>query len=198
MSSDNAHLFLCFLLQRILGYRLERLFHVDRLLGGRLKVRNVALGLTPRHRPLLRHLRASYGRAHNPQRPSYLSFAFLHINLVTEDNKGEILRIMRTCLNKKLVSPAVQRLKRLCTVHVVHEHTAIRPSVVCHAERLEAFLTSRIPKLYPCQERPREPVEKGTCIVTRRSSTMTSLVRLNCVSAQDTTNTGTPTSRPRW
>ena len=51
-----AHLFLCFLLQRILRYRLESLLNVDGLLGRGLKVRDVPLGLTPRHCPLLRHL----------------------------------------------------------------------------------------------------------------------------------------------
>ena len=114
------------------------------------------------------------------QGSSYLPFAFLYVNLVAEDNKWKVLRIMRTCLNKKLIAPAVERLKRLCAVNVIHEHTAVRPSVVGHAQRLEALLPSRIPELSACV-RETEQGERGkkyTCIVTNRSSTMTSLVRL--------------------
>lgn len=81
------------------------------------------------------------------QRLSYLPLAFLHINLVTEDNKGEVLGIVWTRLDEKLVAPAVQRLEGFCTVDVVYEYTAICASIIGHAERLEALLPSRIPEL---------------------------------------------------
>ena len=135
------------MLQRILGYRLESLFDVDSLLGRSLEVGDISLGLTPRHRPFLRNLQHRVDVLVLNQRPSYLPFAFLHVNLVTEDNEREVLGIMWTRLNEELVAPAVQRLKGLCTVDVVYEHATIRSSVVGHAERLEALLPSRIPEL---------------------------------------------------
>lgn len=73
-------------------------------------------------------------RSWSNKRWSYLSFAFLHVNLVTEDNKGEILGIVWTRLDQKLVAPAVQRLEGLCTVDIIYEHATIRASVVCHAK----------------------------------------------------------------
>lgn len=53
----NVQLDLGFLLEGILGDRLEGLFDVDGFLGRGLKVRNVALGLAPRHGSLLRNLK---------------------------------------------------------------------------------------------------------------------------------------------
>lgn len=46
---------LCFLFltHSVLCYGLEGLLHVDSLLRGCLKIRNVALGLAPRHCPFL-------------------------------------------------------------------------------------------------------------------------------------------------
>lgn len=52
----NAQLLLCLLLECVLGDRLESLLHIDGFLCRGLKVRDVALGLAPRHCPLLRHL----------------------------------------------------------------------------------------------------------------------------------------------
>lgn len=126
---------------------MESLLDVDSLLGRSLKVRDVSLGLTPRHRALLRNLQHRVVVFILDQRLSYLPLAFLHINLVTEDNKGEVLGIVWARLDEKLVAPAVQRFKGFCTVDVVYEYAAIRASVVGHAERLEALLSSRIPEL---------------------------------------------------
>ena len=44
---------------------------------------------------------------------AYLSLALFHVNLIPKDNKGEVLRVVRTCLNEKFISPAIQSLKRL-------------------------------------------------------------------------------------
>jgi hypothetical protein len=44
---------------------------------------------------------------------AHLSLALLYVNLVAKDNKWKILWVMGTCLNQKLVSPAVQCLERL-------------------------------------------------------------------------------------
>jgi hypothetical protein len=38
---------------------------------------------------------------------THLSFALLNINLVTQDNEGEILWIMGARLNQELVPPAI-------------------------------------------------------------------------------------------
>lgn len=109
-----------------------------------------------------------------------------------------------THLDEKLVAPAVERLKALGRIDVVDEHAAVGPTVEGDAERLEALLAGRIPELYldevirgvGGESEGRGDVRRGdggssrslqresgkgsgpTCIVTSRSSTMTSLVRL--------------------
>ena len=95
------------------------------------------------------------------------SLRLLHVNLVAEDDEGEVLRVMRrsliisslfkqrtsifeyTHLNQELVSPAVQSFKALRTVHVVDQDATIRPSVKCYAQRLEPFLSGSVPQLTP-------------------------------------------------
>lgn len=78
----DSQLDLGLLLQSILGDRLERLFDIDGLLGRGLKVRNVALGLTPRHGPFL----------------GDHAFRVFHVDLVPEDDKGEVFRVVRAGL----------------------------------------------------------------------------------------------------
>ena len=114
---------------------MERLFHVDSLLGGGLEVRDVALGLAPCHGALVRDLYTRFStRKDTYVVVAHLSLAFLDINLVAEDNEREVLRIVRAGLDKELVPPTVQGLERFRAVDVVYEDTAIRASVKGHAE----------------------------------------------------------------
>jgi hypothetical protein len=78
---------------------------------------------------------------------AYHSLALLHVNLVAEDNKGEVIRVARRGLDQELVSPAVQRIETLGVVHVVDKDAAVGASVEGDAERLEAFLAGGVPKL---------------------------------------------------
>ena len=89
--------------------------------------------------------------AHTTQAPlTYHALALLHINLVSDHDlavlvrdalptkkaathKREAFRIHRTCLHKELIAPAVQRVEALGVVHIVHQHTAIGPTVKSHA-----------------------------------------------------------------
>jgi len=118
-------------MQRVLGDSLERLLDVDGLLGGRLEVRNVALGLAPGHRAFL----------------GDLPLILLHIDLVPQHDEGEVLGIPGASLDEELVPPAVQGLERLGTVDVVNEDTAIRATIERDTEGLESLLTGSIPQL---------------------------------------------------
>ena len=126
------------------------------------------------------------------------SLALLHIDLVAyhdlrcvsccpfqsqevDPYKWKGLRIHRARLYQELIPPAIQCLKTLGIVHIVYQNAAIRASVKRHAQTLEAFLSCRIPNLFPfsfCSIfRRGGSVVARTCIVTNRSSTRTSLVR---------------------
>lgn len=78
---------------------------------------------------------------------SYLALVFLHIYLIAENNERKVLWVVWAGLNEELVSPAVERFKRLGTVHIVNEDATVGSTIERDAERLEALLTSRIPKL---------------------------------------------------
>jgi len=114
----RVHFGILLLLNGTLGYSLECLFHINSLFGRCFKVRDVSFGLAPRHCSLLSHL----------------TFVLLDVNLVAKDDEREVVGIMRAGLDEELVSPAVQHLKRLGIVHVIHEDAAIRPSVVGDAQ----------------------------------------------------------------
>jgi len=118
-------------MQGILGNGLERLFDVDGLLGGRLKVGNVALGLTPGHCAFL----------------GDLPLIFLHIDLVAQHDEGEVLGVPGASLDEELVPPTVQSLERFGAVDVVNEDAAVCAAVKRDAERLESLLSSSIPQL---------------------------------------------------
>ena len=118
-------------MQGVLSDGLERLFYVDRLLCGRLKVRNVALGLAPSHRAFL----------------GDLSLILLHIDLVTQHDEGEVLRVPGASLDEELVPPTVQSLERFRAVDVVNENAAVCTAVERDTEGLESLLTSSIPQL---------------------------------------------------
>jgi hypothetical protein len=60
---------------------------------------------------------------------THLAFTFFHINLVSKHNEREILWIMRTCLNKKLITPAIKSFKRFGAVDVIYQNTTIRAPI---------------------------------------------------------------------
>jgi len=74
-----------------------------------------------------------------------LSLALFHIDLIAKNDKGEVLGVVGTCLNQKLISPAVQSLEGLRAVHVVDQYAAVCAAVECDAERLEALLPGSVP-----------------------------------------------------
>jgi len=118
-------------MQSVLGNSLERLLDVDCLLCRRLKVRNVALGLAPGHRAFL----------------GDLSLVLLHIDLVTQHDEGEVLRVPGASLDEEFVPPTVQGLERLGAVDVVNEDTAVGAAIKRDTEGLESLLTGSIPQL---------------------------------------------------
>ena len=137
--ADYSQLVILLLLQRVLGNGLECLLNVDSLLRRRLEVRNVALGLAPSHGTLLGDLQRSATVVEtlsdrHRARKTYLSLVLLHINLVAEDDEGEVLRVMWTSLNEELVPPAVESLERLGAVDVVDEYTAVRAAIERNAQ----------------------------------------------------------------
>lgn len=100
------------------------------------------------------------------------------------------LRRQGNNLNEKLIPPVVQVVESLLTVHVIHEHAAVCPTVESNPKALKAFLPCCVPYLRVAQSlsqhvQTRKPVtvqhnqwqEALTCIVTSLSSTCTSFVR---------------------
>jgi hypothetical protein len=116
-------------MQSVLGNGLERLLDIDGLLRGSLKVGDVTLGLAPGHCTFLGNL----------------PLILLHINLVTQHDEGEILRIPGAGLDEELVPPTVQCLERLGTVDVIYEDTAVRTAVERDTKGLESFLAGSVP-----------------------------------------------------
>ena len=107
-------LLLSLLLQRVLGDRLERLLDIDGLLCGSLEIRDVAFRLAPTHCAFLCYLYSEWVSGCVITvclKVAYLSLAFFHVDLITEYNKGEVLRVVWTRLDQKLVSPTVQGLE---------------------------------------------------------------------------------------
>ena len=118
-------------MQGVLSNSLERLLDIDGLLCGSLEVGDVTLGLTPGHCAFL----------------GYLPLILLHIDLVAQHDKWEVLRIPGAGLDKELVPPTVQGLERLGAVDVVNEDTAVRTAVERDTEGLESFLSGSVPQL---------------------------------------------------
>ena len=71
----------------------------------------------------------------------------LEVDLVADDNKGEVLRIAWTRLNEKLVTPAVEGLECVRHGHVKDEYTAVGASVEGDAQALEPLLAGSVPDL---------------------------------------------------
>jgi len=82
-----------------------------------------------------------------PQHDStYHSLGFLHINLVSQHHKREVLRIVRRGLDQKLVPPTIKGFETLARVDVVYEDTAVGSSVEGNTEGWETFGTGGIPE----------------------------------------------------
>lgn len=114
--------------QRVPSNRLESSLDIYSLFSGNLVVRDVILRLAPR----LCSFRAD----------SSLRF---EIHFVAKQYEREILRITRARLDKELISPRVETLKRRRTRHIKRQHTAIGPAIERDPQRLEALLTGRVP-----------------------------------------------------
>lgn len=106
-----------FLSKRLPCDDLERLLHVDGLLGARLEVRDTALGLAVGHGTLL----------------GDHALALLHIDLVADYDKGETLGVHGASLYQELVPPAVQRVEALGVVDIVDQHAAVCTAVESHS-----------------------------------------------------------------
>lgn len=161
------------LLECVLCNRLERLLNVDRFLGGRLEERDVSLSRAPRLEALGRD-----------------DALVLEVDLVPDDDEREVVRVAGRRLDEELVAPAVEVLECLRDVHVEHKDAAICPAVERDSQTLETLLSRCIPDL---SEKDffflssgeifffefffKKTGKKLTCMVTRRSSTMTSFVR---------------------
>jgi len=71
----------------------------------------------------------------------------LEVNLVTNDNEWKVLRISWTCLDEKLVPPAVKCLECVWHGDIKDKYTAVCTSVECNTQALEALLTCSVPNL---------------------------------------------------
>ena len=71
----------------------------------------------------------------------------LEINLVTEDDEGEVVGVAGTSLDEELISPAVQVLEGLGNIHIKDQDAAVGTTVERNTERLEALLAGGIPEL---------------------------------------------------
>ena len=80
LEKNNLRKFKHYLSKSILSNGLESLFNVDGLLSAGLKVGDLILGLTPGLGPLSRH------------------GSVVQIDLVAQDNKGEVVRVSGACL----------------------------------------------------------------------------------------------------
>jgi len=70
-----------------------------------------------------------------------------HVDFVAEQDKWKVLWITRSGLYQELITPAVECLERARCRDVIDEYAAVRATVECDTEALEALLTSRVPDL---------------------------------------------------
>jgi hypothetical protein len=77
----------------------------------------------------------------------------IDINLVANNNEWEMVRITRTRLNEKLISPTLQRLESIWIIDIIDKYTTVRATVERNTQTLESFLTSSIPDLQTQQTR---------------------------------------------
>mmetsp|Transcript_20604 Transcript_20604/g.53250 ORF Transcript_20604/g.53250 Transcript_20604/m.53250 type:complete len:238 (+) Transcript_20604:150-863(+) len=105
----------------------ERGLHVVRALCGRLQERHPVLV-----RKLLRGLKANLAR-----------LADREVRLVADQELGHVLARVLVDLDQ----PIVHAVKRALVGYVVDNDDAVRPAVVCTADRAEALLPRRVPDL---------------------------------------------------
>lgn len=80
--------------------------------------------------------------------PLLLNFALgLAVDLVAEDHKGKVVRVVGACLVHELRPPHVQPLEGLGIRDVIYEYTCIGAAVESHTKRLESLLPGRVPDL---------------------------------------------------
>lgn len=116
---DGEHLSLVLLLLKgLLGDSLEGLLDVDGLLGRGLEVGDVSLGRAPRVGTLGRN-----------------DASVFHIDLVTQNDEGEVLRITGSGLDEELLTPAVQVLESLGNINVEHQNAAVSSTVESNSQR---------------------------------------------------------------
>lgn len=112
------------------------------------------------HVCILQQLLVLCGRAHAPllscpqsqggSPPAALGGTYLsvfEVNLVSQHNEGEVLRVPGAGLDEELISPAVQGFEGVGGGHVEHQHAAVCASVEGHTKGLEPLLPSRVPDL---------------------------------------------------
>lgn len=119
------------LLEGVLGDGLEGLLDIDGLLGRGLEEGDVALRVAP-------GLEALGGD----------DALVLEIDLVADDDEGEVVGVVGGRLDEELISPAVEVLKGLGDVHVEHKDAAVSAAVEGDAETLETLLAGSIPDLH--------------------------------------------------
>lgn len=71
----------------------------------------------------------------------------LEVDLITQYNKREIIRVSGTGLYEKLIPPAIQVLKSLGNIYIEYKNTAVRSTIEGNTETLEPLLPSSIPDL---------------------------------------------------
>lgn len=107
-----------FLFEGLLGDSLEGELDVDGFLGRGFEVRDVSLGLAPGGGTL-----------------GGDDTGVFHINLVTQNYEGEVLRVAGSGLDQELLAPAVQVLERLGHVHIEDEHAAVSTTIEGNTQR---------------------------------------------------------------
>ena len=158
---DSVHLwfihFLVLLGQRIPRDALEGLLYVHCLLGTRLEIGNIIFGLAP--------VLGSAGWDLEAVGDSVIMTSSLHhiyslffflsgthlsvfqVNLISNDDEREVLRVSWAGLNEELVSPTIESLEGVGIRDIVDKYAAICSSIECNSKTLEAFLTCRVPDL---------------------------------------------------
>lgn len=131
LGEDDITSVVVVLLESILGNGLESLLDVDGLLCRSLEGGDVALRVAP-------GLETLGGD----------DTLVLEIDLVADDDEGEVVGVMRGSLDEELVSPAVEVLEGLGDVDVEDEDAAVSATVEGNTETLETLLTGSIPDLH--------------------------------------------------
>lgn len=105
---------------------------------------------------------------------TYCSFGLIHINLIAEYNKREMIRVLRAGLNQKFIAPWIKRFETFRVVHIENQDAAVCATIKGHTKWLKTFLAGSIPYLKHQISSPSKVFL--TCIVTDFSSTFTSFV----------------------